>query len=78
MVKSKKVRSRQRQELWVELNVWLQREKDMEIAATLGKPGLPEKVAFIRQEQAKLRRELRALERGVHRQRAWMRGDLLY
>ena len=78
MVKSKKVRSRQRQELWVELNVWLQREKDMEIAATLGKPGLPEKVAFIRQEQAKLRRELRALERGVHRQSAWMRGDLLY
>jgi hypothetical protein len=35
-------------------------------------------VAFIRQEQAKLRKALRALDRGFGRQRAWSQGKLLY
>ena len=71
-------RSKQRQALNLELNVWLQREKDMEVALALGKEGVPEKVVFIRQEQAKLRKALRALDRGFTRQRAWSQGKLLY
>jgi hypothetical protein len=71
-------RSKLRQALNLELNVWLQREKDMEVALALGKEGVPEKVVFIRQEQAKLRKALRALDRGFGRQRAWSQGKLLY
>ena len=71
-------RSKLRQALNLELNVWLQREKDMEVALALGKEGIPEKVVFIRQEQAKLRKALRALDRGFGKQRAWSQGKLLY
>jgi hypothetical protein len=71
-------RSKLRQALNLELNVWLQREKDMEVALALGKEGVPEKVVFIRQEQAKLRKALRALDRGFGRQRAWSQGKLNY
>ena len=76
--KAKQARSKLRQALNLELNVWLQREKDMEVALALGKEGVPEKVAFIRQEQAKLRKALRSLDRGFGRQRAWSQGKLLY
>ena len=71
-------RSKRRQTLSRELRVWLQKEKDMEIALVLGVKGVPEKVAFIRQEQAKLRKALRDLDRGVSIQRAWANGKLLY
>ena len=71
-------RSKLRQALNLELNVWLQREKDMEVALALGKSGVPVKVAFIRQEQTKLRKALRALDRGFGKQRAWSQGKLLY
>jgi hypothetical protein len=76
--KARAHRSKLRQALNLELNVWLQREKDMEVALALGKEGVPDKVAFIRQEQAKLRKALRALDRGFGRQRAWSQGKLLY
>ena len=76
--KERESHSKRRQALCKELDVWLQREKDMEVALALGKEGVPEKVAFIRQEQAKLRKALRALDRGFTRQRAWSQGKLLY
>ena len=76
--KARDSRSKKRQALCKELGVWDQREKDMEVAVTLGVPGVPEKVKFIRQEQAKLRKALRALDRGFTRQRAWSQGKLLY
>jgi hypothetical protein len=50
----------------------------MEVAASRREAGVPEKVAFIRQEQAKLRKTLRILDRGVSRQRAWANGKLVY
>ena len=71
-------RSKQRQLLHLELGTYVQREKDMEVALALGEPGVPEKVDFIRQEQAKLRKSLRTLDRGFTRQRAWSQGKLLY
>jgi hypothetical protein len=76
--KARAARSKLRQALNLELNVWLQREKDMEVALALGKSGVPEKVAFIRQEQAKLRKALRALDRGFGKQRAWSQGKFNY
>jgi hypothetical protein len=76
--KTRTSRSKQRQALHVELGVWVQREKDMEVAASRRVEGVPEKLAFIRQEQAKLRKSLRALDRGFTRQRAWSQGKLLY
>jgi hypothetical protein len=78
MGKDRVSRSSQRKALWEELNIWLQREKDMEVAFDLCAEERAKKTEFIRQEQAKLRKAIRALERGVHRQRAWNRGDLLY
>lgn len=71
-------RSKQRQLLHIDLNTYLQREKDMEVATSRREPGVPEKLAFIRQEQAKLRKALAALDRGFTRQRAWSQGKLLY
>ena len=76
--KARQARSKQRQALNKELDVWVQREKDMEIALALGKEGVPEKTVFIRQEQAKLRRALRELDKGFMRQRVWNQGKLLY
>lgn len=71
-------RSKQRQLLHSELEVWVQREKDMEIASSAGATGIVEKLELIRQEQAKLRKALHALDRGFTRQRAWSQGKLLY
>ena len=59
-----------------ELEVWIQREKDMEIASSAGATGIVEKLELIRQEQAKLRKALRA-RKGFTRQRAWSQGKLL-
>jgi hypothetical protein len=50
----------------------------MEVAHDLSAEVRAEKVVFIRQEQAKLRKALRALDRGFGRQRAWNQGKLLY
>jgi hypothetical protein len=76
--KARASRSKQRQALHLSLSVWDQREKDMEVALALGKEGIPEKVAFIRQEQAKLQKALYSLDYGFRRQRAWSQGKLLY
>ena len=76
--KARDSRSKKRQALCVKLEVYAQCEKDMEVAAILSVPCVPEKVKFIRQEQAKLRKALRALDRGFTRQRAWSQGKLLY
>jgi hypothetical protein len=65
-------RSKRRQVLCLELEVWVRREKDPDSLAS------PEKAEFCRQEQAKLRKSLRALDRGFTRQRAWSQGKLLY
>jgi hypothetical protein len=71
---NKKECSKQRQKLWAKLRVWLQREKDMTVAQTLGVQGVPEKLVFIRQEQTKLRREIAKLGCGVRKQRKWSSG----
>jgi hypothetical protein len=76
--KERERRSKRRQSLNVELNIWLQHEKDMEVAAALKTEDLPEKLAFIRHEQAKLREVLSALDKGFRKQRAWSQGKLLY
>ena len=76
--KERESRSKRRQALCKELGVWLQREKDMEVAFDLSVEARIEKVQFVRQEQAKLRKALRALDRGFGRQRAWSQGKLLY
>lgn len=77
-IKERNARSKQRQALNLELGVWVQRERDMEVALALGQTGIRDKVDFIRQEQAKLRKALRGLDRGFTRQRAWSQGKLLY
>lgn len=71
-------RSKQRQMLHVALSVWVQREKDMEVAFDLTPEVRAEKARFIRQEKAKLEKELSALDRGFSKQRAWSQGKLLY
>lgn len=76
--KDKDHRSKLRQKLHLQLNIWLQREKDMEVAQSLGVQDVPQKLAFIRQEQAKLRKALGAIDRGFRRQRAWSQGKFLY
>jgi len=76
--KERESRSRERQSVAKQLAVWVQREKDMEVAASRRESGVPEKVIFIRQEQAKLRKTLRILDRGVSIQRAWANGKLIY
>ena len=77
-MKKREARSKKRQDLWEKLNVWLQKEKDMEVAFDLCAEDRAQKTEFIRQNKAKLQKELRALERGVHKQRAWSQGKLLY
>ncbi len=76
--KERESRSRERQALCVALGVWVQREKDMEVAFDLTPEVRAEKTLFVRQEQAKLRKTLRILDRGVSRQRAWANGKLVY
>jgi hypothetical protein len=71
-------RSKLRQALNLELNVWLQREKDMEVAHDLSAEVRAEKTVFVRQEQEKLRKALRSLDRGFGKQRAWSQGKLIY
>ena len=70
--KERDARSKRRQSLAETLAVWVRREKDPDAVLD------PEKAAFARQEQAKLRRELRALSRGVAKQRDWADGKLIY
>lgn len=65
-------RSKRRQSLNKELAVWLQREKDPDAILD------PKKAYFARQEQAKLQRELKMLDFGFRKQRAWSQGKLLY
>ena len=76
--KARQSRSKLRQALNKELEVWDQRVKDMEIAQILKAPGVAEKLLFVKQEQAKLQRKLKDLDRGFGRQRAWSQGKLLY
>lgn len=76
--KERESRSKLRQVLAEKLKIWDQRVKDMEIARILKDPGVEEKLVFVRQEQAKLRKELRALSRGVGKQRDWADGKLIY
>ena len=76
--KERESHSKRRQTLCKELDVWLQREKDMEVAFDLSAEVRTKKAQFVRQEQAKLRKALRALDRGFGRQRAWSQGKLLY
>jgi hypothetical protein len=50
----------------------------MEISMALGAEVVTaEQVVFCRQEQAKLKTALKALERGTSRQRAWNRGQAI-
>ena len=77
-VRERASRSKRRKSLNEELNVWLQREKDMEVAFDLSVEERKAKTQFVRQEQAKLQKALRALDRGFGRQRAWSQGKLLY
>lgn len=76
--KTRESRSKRRQTLNKELDVWLQREKDMTVAFNITPEVRAEKTRFIRQEKAKLQKELRALDRGFKKQRAWSQGRLLY
>ena len=76
--KTKVNRSKYRQLLHAELSVWVQREVDMEVAFDLTPEVRAEKARFIRQEKAKLEKELSALDRGFSKQRAWSQGKLLY
>jgi len=50
----------------------------MAVAFDLCAEDRAEKLVFIRQEQAKLQKALRDLDRGFRRQRAWSQGKLLY
>ena len=77
-VRERASRSKRRKSLNEELNVWLQREKDMEVAFDLSVEERKVKTQFVRQEQAKLQKSLRALDRGFGRQRAWSQGKLNY
>jgi len=49
----------------------------MEVAVAQGAPDTAAKIAFCRQEQAKLREQILRLEKGVSRQRAWARGKTI-
>jgi hypothetical protein len=77
-LKTRANRSKYRQLLHKALAVWVQREADMGAAAALGVTGVPEKLDFIRQEQAKLRKKLASIDRGFGKQRAWSQGKLIY
>ena len=76
--KARAHRSKLRQALNLELNIWVQREKDAEVWPGLSAEVRAEKTTFCRQEQAKLRKALRSLDRGFGKQRAWSQGKLLY
>jgi hypothetical protein len=75
---AKERRSKRRQELWELLRKLMQREKDAGVGSALNKPCTPEQLAFLRQEQAKLRKELGHLDKGFAKQRAWSQGKLNY
>lgn len=67
--------SSQRKELWQKLEAMLQREREMTIESASGTQGAAQKTAFCGQEIAKLQEQVRNLEKGVSRQRAWARGS---
>ena len=71
---SAKERSKERQRLWADLNVWLQRERDLEVMPNLTVQQREEKLRFIKVEQDKLRRDIAKVNRGVRKQRTWSSG----
>ena len=73
-VKTRVYLSSQRKELWQNLEAMLQREREMLIESASGAPDAAQKAAFCRQEIAKLQEQVKSLEKGVSRQRAWARG----
>lgn len=76
--KAREYRSKLRQKLFKQMDLWDQKEKDMRVAFDLCAEDRAKKTAFIRQEKAKLQKELRALDKGIAKQRAWSQGKLLY
>jgi hypothetical protein len=72
--KARDALSRKRQALWLKLKTMRQRELDMCVAADLGIANAFEKLTFARLEAEKLEKEIKRLELGVSRQRAWARG----
>jgi len=71
---SAKERSKERQRLWADLNVWLQRERDLKVMPNLTVQQREEKLQFIKVEQDKLRRDIAKVNRGVRKQRTWSSG----
>ena len=69
-----KERSEKRKKLWEDLNVWLQREKDIPVAPGLTAKQRAEKLQFVKQEQDKLRKDIAKVNRGVRKQRTWAKG----
>ena len=67
--------SKKRQALWVKIKTMEQRQVDAEHALGLGAPDAPEKLAFCIQEVEKLRKQLKLVDRGFTRQRAWANGQ---
>ena len=75
--KERGLRSKRRQELHEQLSVWRDKETEALIKSATGKD-VTKDLVFIRQEQAKLEKELRTLDAGFRRQRAWSQGKLNY
>ena len=67
--------SKKRQALWLKLKTMEQRQRDMCVAVDLGVADAFEKLIFSQTEAEKLRKEIKKLELGVSRQRAWVRGN---
>ena len=76
-VKTRVYLSSQRKELWQNLEAMLQREREVVVELASGSPEAAQKTTFCKQEIAKLREQVRDLEKGVSRQRAWARGKEL-
>lgn len=75
--KERGLRSKRRQKFYEQLSVWRDKETEALIQSAAGKD-VTEGLIFIRQEKAKLEKELRTLDAGFRRQRAWSQGKLLY
>jgi len=72
--KTRDALSKKRQALWLKLKTMQQRERDMHAAVSLGVADALEKLVFVQSESEKLKKEIKKLELGVSRQRAWVRG----
>ena len=73
--RERQVRSRLRQKLWEQLQTLRQNTESMRLAPESREPDAAAKIKFGEQEQAKLREQIRTLELGYSRQRAWNRGE---